>query len=812
MTNTSMYTVIQRNKRLQQERSVLTPIPNTGVISHYQYLKPLYESIVSSDDFRYALSVIPLSSNRKAAFQSVKDNVIPGIVNLEQASEILEKTDALQISELSELASALEQQKTNDRVINNQNKLARRFSLSGLNHLSTKDAVDEFCSLVDTYEISDYAKYNICLENALYTMESNNSSATAIDIAEAVTEYFLMRESCISDAKYGYFQNILKNNNFYDNDKLIKSDLLKEFTSKKPTTFSDELSYLVEHNDCTVDNIIRRVNSTMTESDAARYIEDVHDIILTNDLSSTDRGLLYLSIDYIPKISSVSKTFVNIEKDKVIDSSDYDYCIKSIDGLSPTGEVIKEKNSSKIDFLSAFKEADVANSSTIKDALNKFKAEQKKDVPLLKRLVNKLFASSPKEVIDEIPGVFTIIRTFFILGSATIGPIGPVVALVGTIVTWLINRSCTYDQCKELTTFLKKEKSNIEGKLDDIEDATKKANAKAYINSLDAAIKKVTDYRNDMVTMDYQEDDDDKDDELDDIDFSQFESASINKQTVGLAELFSLINSLDKSSKLVQEIDMHTLVTSIAEYGLLMEYDEIIKRSSLNTKEYLNEVSLLYGDKNNNKLVTEAGVCLSIRCPELSEIRQICVEAAANQILLKAINEGINLNGLKLALQAGRAKLKDLSSKQKAFWQSLDASTSNMYRSIEQSMTSDRREAIIKGSIIPSFSSMVKKSIGLAATGLVFGPFGVAVAALGGFAVNKALNEREKKLIYDEIDTELHVVEKQLEIAQNDQDMNQYRFLLNYQKKLTRELQRIKYGMKAPGRDIPSASALTMSK
>ena len=56
----------------------------------------------------------------------------------------------------------------------------------------------------------------------------------------------------------------------------------------------------------------------------------------------------------------------------------------------------------------------------------------------------------------------------------------------------------------------------------------------------------------------------------------------------------------------------------------------------------------------------------------------------------------------------------------------------------------------------------------------------------------------------DEIDTELKVVEKQIEIAQNDGDMNQYRFLLNYQKKLTREYQRIRYGLKVSGRYIPS--------
>ena len=67
------------------------------------------------------------------------------------------------------------------------------------------------------------------------------------------------------------------------------------------------------------------------------------------------------------------------------------------------------------------------------------------------------------------------------------------------------------------------------------------------------------------------------------------------------------------------------------------------------------------------------------------------------------------------------------------------------------------------------------------------------------------LTQREKQLVYDEIATELQVVEKQLQIAENDGDMNQYRFLLNYQKKLARERQRIRYGLKVNGRRIPDA-------
>ena len=121
-------------------------------------------------------------------------------------------------------------------------------------------------------------------------------------------------------------------------------------------------------------------------------------------------------------------------------------------------------------------------------------------------------------------------------------------------------------------------------------------------------------------------------------------------------------------------------------------------------------------------------------------------------------------------------------------------------------MTSDRREAIIKGRLLPSFTQMVKYAIVIAGAGVIFQPAAAIITAVGIFAINKSLTYREKKMILDEIETELKVVEKQIAIAENDGDMNQYRILLNMQKSLIRERQRIKYNMKAVGKNVPVPS------
>ena len=138
-------------------------------------------------------------------------------------------------------------------------------------------------------------------------------------------------------------------------------------------------------------------------------------------------------------------------------------------------------------------------------------------------------------------------------------------------------------------------------------------------------------------------------------------------------------------------------------------------------------------------------------------------------------------------------------------WQSLDANMSGFMRAVEKSLTSNRREAIIKGSIIPSFSKCLKTAIVVGGVAFV-NPIAGLITAMGMFGASKYLNRRERQLIYDEIDTELKVVEKELQLAENDGNMKKYRFLLQYQKKLARERQRIKYGLKVHGRDIPGVT------
>ena len=166
----------------------------------------------------------------------------------------------------------------------------------------------------------------------------------------------------------------------------------------------------------------------------------------------------------------------------------------------------------------------------------------------------------------------------------------------------------------------------------------------------------------------------------------------------------------------------------------------------------------------------------------------------------------LNINNIKLGLMGLKQKFKDMNSKQKEMSMNLDNSVRSIVNSTKKAIVSDRREAIIKGSIVPSFSRCIKSAIGLAGLGIITNSIVVPIiVAIGGMAVSKKLSDRERGFLLDEIETELDVVEKEIAIADSNNQINKYRALLKYRKELQRQYQRIRYNIKMTREPIPSS-------
>ena len=73
--------------------------------------------------------------------------------------------------------------------------------------------------------------------------------------------------------------------------------------------------------------------------------------------------------------------------------------------------------------------------------------------------------------------------------------------------------------------------------------------------------------------------------------------------------------------------------------------------------------------------------------------------------------------------------------------------------------------------------------------------------------MSKNLTRKERMLLLDELEVEMEVIDKEIELAQNKNQIKRYRQLLQYKKKCQREYQRIKYNIKAK-QDVPFSSEL----
>ena len=416
--------------------------------------------------------------------------------------------------------------------------------------------------------------------------------------------------------------------------------------------------------------------------------------------------------------------------------------------------------------------------------------------------MSKIYRQSPKNIIDDTPHILGVIRKIFVLGSFTIPVIGPIVGIVSAFADHLIHSHINDKESAKLILALEKEREKVQKDMD-----KKKAN-KAELEKYDACLKKCIDkvdaYRQNITDKEIEGRKSDDDFDMDfDFDF-EFESAEL---LANINIVNTIMEAMDDNSEMKKKTIQFLKETSV---GSIQGYDELfslIKESGILTIQEMSQISYPSSDSilafmayNNLKrhVVKES-------TQEYTNI-DIATRYLACEAVYNIINEEFSLNGLKLAIQNMKAKVKDLSTKEKSFWQTIDVHMSVFNRNVEKALTSDRREAIIKGSIIPSFSKCIKTAL-LFGGVAIWNPVAALIGALGAFGASKALNAREKQLIYDEIETELKVVDKQLQLADNDGDMEKYRFLLQYQKKLERERQRIKYGMKVHGRDIPSSSA-----
>lgn len=842
-------TITRRRARMSMpERKIdINPYQKLNENTVMANLQPLQSCKLNKNLRNYAVSLLEFASNHSANLETkvaktIADDVVPGIMDLDAFKEAVSRFSYDMLDEnVSIIDESIKEMKISDRVLKNNEILNKRFNVSKFISECTNDkkCVEELCAMIDTYNIPIHAKYNIALENILYSMKTNARAITESEILECVTGYYMVREKPLTDPEYAKMKHVLEMSEIYDQD-TIHSVTITETMSSNYSLNKKKLTVLANRATCKeVEDAILSVARVNTEKDASKSIELIGDIVTYSFINDDDRALLYGALNLMPIVSGIPEEFFNLEVSKYVNvpGSKYGLITPTIidddDEMLQTVFDVKNMTNEQLTNYS-FCEA-VNDNEDVKKLIEQFKAEQNKTEPLLRRLVTKFYTKKPEDVIDELPSFLSIIRVAFIAALTTIPYIGPALALISALVNWFIRKRLSQKESEKLLKYLKDEKSKVKDKIENTSGEEKKR-FEQYNAELEKSIKKVSAYL-ESIDGEYRTDDDGDDDfdwdmsldesiafigditqmannqamlELSLLGDSDFDS--VLKMVIGNEYIdnfyMSRVGRFDKES-LEQVANM--LVENDVE--MFREFMDVMSKSSLS--ESADEIlqNLYYDNYHKNYMITTEASTLWQRLnsdPELTNpIENLVRTHVYNEAVQQIVQEKFNLNSVKLVLQDAKRKAQSLNTKIKSAVQTANAYGNNVISGIEKSMTSDRREALIKGRILPSFTQMIKYAIVIAGAGIIFQPAAAVITAVGIFATNKALTYREKKMLLDEIETELKVVEKQISIAENDQDMKQYRILLNMQKKLIRERQRIKYNMKPVGKNVPIPSATT---
>ena len=475
----------------------------------------------------------------------------------------------------------------------------------------------------------------------------------------------------------------------------------------------------------------------------------------------------------------------------------------------------------------------IKEDTSFRALFNKFKKEElpKDDKPQnkLKKLINMLYTKDIDSIINDTPDLLQWIRRFFILGTCAIPMIGPVLAAIGFLVDKFITMRNERDQVSKMIKCFTNEIKASKNKLKSTNDSQEKQKLEKYIKSLEDGKSKLTTYYNELLTDKEQEEEWDKENTGDsddfDLDFDDDFSDLFDEGAI-FSDIFRSIKTIAsvRERNVITEKSMFDLIANAGDEDIVSiakaaaDYPNLFFKDSV-SRSIDNEIQKIkFGGSiplaesiRLNSLVSAMYKLQNSTNYENKSIESI-YEAVNEVIALADLHSGISImidtyssrntmlegsftNTLKVASMKLRNAMTKMSDKERSISRSIDVGMNSFKKSIENSLTNDNREAVIKGSILPSFSKIIKLCIvnaGLLAADL---PVVAIIGTLGYIAINGKFKHRERQMVIDEIEIELKICDKYIEIAEQKNDMKALKQLLTTKRELERQLQRIKYKM-----------------
>ena len=747
-----------RESRMQKSKQITAPngykiVNETGAIN---VLKGYTRGVLNSsdiDDVMNILEVVEEKGSGKYIANYIANEIVPGI----PSKTSIKKYNISKESKLI-IESAISKNTTYDRVISNQEILERRFNIDKIckEKRFAKPVIESLCELIDTYEVPLTYKFNIALENGMYSLVKNNIIFESdIEVANYVLEYFMTRDSVIYDNTYKRYQELLKESDFYDINEA--TGLSKALLNNSGNYFGDKVKRSLDSsNDKSIKEFGRLFNDTFTEADIVTYLNTVSNHCYKNVVEPMDMRRLQYSINLLPQHTGVNPEFIKMKADSLFgDISDF----KNIDMDVP------DLNNDIF-----------APSLSIKDIISEAEAAQNKDEEWVNNVLDDLMRKPVKNLLSDVYNVFKIIHMAIKITIASFVLIS--LLKIFKKINKFINFLCSNanpEQKKQLLINLQ----SFYGISKEVTGEKKKA-----VSEFEKNIKRLVDANSGV----YKEE------------MNLFNLLSKEDAPVYCAALFEA--AYDLMNKKIDSNSLSNLIKTCSDQKCIDYLYEIYNYSNFDKTIFENAYNNIFDSKvmkplesiqyESYKYDTSSVISLFYMIEATNILENIEKESVTGVVV-----EGSFFNTIKLALVNMRAKAQKFNMKQKQLWNTLDSYAKRFTKSAEES-SNERRNKIINGTVMPSFSKCIKSAIALAGAGVVTNSVMVPIiGAFGLFATSKGLDYKERKQLIDEIEIELKVLDKEIELAEKNDDTSKYRDLLKMQRKLQHEYTRIKGGRKA---------------
>lgn len=684
-------------------------------------------------------------------------------------------TETVRLNNVSESSREIIQESIDknifyDRLIQNQATLEKRFNISTTcKGNNVKRICESLCALIDTYNTPLAIKYNVALENVMFSLVKNNVIFESdMEIANYVTEYFMLRDPIIYDSTYKKYQHLLKENKMYNINEA--AGIVAALLDNDGNYFGDKVSKIFsESNDESIKEFATLFESVATESDAAEYINRVSDFIDHNQVTTLDRNRIYYSVNMLSNHSGIDPSFIHMTVGNVFGDID----------IKPTIDV---------DFPDKSKDV-FASVPSIDNIISETNACQVKDYDCLLKLCHGVNCKPNSAIFSKLPEIFTCMKTNLTLHGFPCKP------------------AC--DKCLETIKIFYSSTTSFA----QVEELNRNIKAILLVPSL-AINDDLTNFQHELEKLI----------ELNS-DTSVLEETDIFKCFKSEEEVLEAFTNLclvaeDTMKKSINRDALQYTVEVCAQCGWmapLLEayeylnapisviesaYEKVYDSKTMRTFEDIHNP-----DNYNIKKYSIESLIATIEATQLFESLEesfTLVEEAANKRsastgdkIDNAIKKGASfITTLKLGLANLKKKVQRLDTKQQEMWRTLDAYANKFARSLSDD-DEKRRAQLLQGQAIPSFSKCLKTGLGLIAAGVATGNILVPmIGALGIMGNNKFLNDKQRKQLIGELEIELRVVEKQLDMAEKDDDLTQYRQLLMVQRKIQHEIQRLRFKRK----------------